>query len=364
MKKAISVLLLGLALAAGLSGCGYPELYERILVHGIGVDLCPEGYRVTVRSSSSAEDEGEELFTCQGETVLEALSSLSLSTGREPFYSHNYLVVFGKECARQGLDRCLDFFIRYYNTRPAVSVFLAEDTAEAVLSVERDGKLLKMSQLEALGSGGRYNGQSAHVELLDFVNGVLREGGSPVLPVLAAEEEGVRVTGTAYFEGCRLKSTLDLDQSRGFLAASDRLEQGELVVSGPELGTVTLSLKESSARVRLDSLEAGPSFTVSIEVQADVSAKAGGSGGPDFYPSLERAAGELLAGQAESAIRQAVVEDRCDILGFGNQIYRQRPGYWRENGENWKELMGVGSYQVQARVTVRRLEEETLRGMG
>ena len=362
MRKAIT-LLLGLALAASLSGCGYPELYERILVHGIGVDLAPEGYRVTVRSSSSAEDEGEELFTCQGETVLEALSSLSLSTGREPFYSHNYLVVFGQECARQGLDRCLDFFIRYYNTRPAVSVFLAEDTAEAVLSAERDGKLLKMSQLEALGSGGRYNGQSAHVELLDFVNGVLREGGAPVMPVLAAEEGGARVTGTAYFEGCRLKSTLNLDQSRGYLAASDQLEEGELVVSAPELGVVTLSLKEASSRCRTSQVEEGLGFTIEVQAEADVSAKSGG-GGADFYPQLEQAAGQLLAQQAESAIRQAVVEDRCDIFGFGNQLYRQSPGYWRENGANWKEQMASASYRVQARVKVRRLEEETLQGLG
>lgn len=364
MKKCLGTLLLALALAGALSGCGYPELYERILVHGIGVDLCEEGYRVTVRSSSSVEDEGEELFVCQGETVLEALSSLSLSTGREPFYSHNYLVVFGEECARQGLDGCLDFFVRYYNTRPAVSVFLALGTAEEALSVEKDGKLLKMSQLEALGSGGKYNGQSAHVELLDFVNGALREGGSSVLPVLAVSGEEVRIAGAAYFEGYRLKGALDLDESRGFLAATDRLEQGELVVGGPELGTVTLSLKKSSGRVRLDSLDEAPAFLIQVEAEADVSSKSGGAEGPEFYPTLEEAAEALLKGQIEAAVQQAVIEDGCDIFGFGNQVFRQRSGYWRENGAEWDRLVRAGRYSVQVDVAVRRLEEENLRGTG
>ena len=59
-----------------------------------------------------------------------------------------------------------------------------------------------------------------------------------------------------------------------------------------------------------------------------------------------------------------MVEDRCDIFGFGNQLYRQSPGYWRENGANWKEQMASASYRVQARVKVRRLEEETLQGLG
>lgn len=363
MKKWLGILLLALALAGGLSGCGYPELYERILIHGIGVDLCEEGYRVTVRSSSSVEDEGEELFVCQGKTVLDALSSLSLSTGREPFYSHNYLVVFGEDCARQGLDKCLDFFVRYYNTRPAVSVFLARGTAEEALSVEKDGKLLKMSQLEALGSGGRYNGQSAHVELLDFVNGALREGGASVLPVLAVTEEGARIVGTAYFEEYRLKGALDLDASRGYLAAVDQLEQGELVVSGPELGTVTLSLKKSSGQVRLEDLDPVPAFRVRVEVEADVSAKSGGADGDGFYPALEEAAGALLREQIQSAIRQAVVEDGCDIFGFGNRLFRQRAGYWREHGAQWNELVRAGRYEVQVDVTVRRLEEETLNGI-
>ena len=47
----------------------------------IGVDQIREGYQVTVRTADPGE-EGEEVFTCKGASVLEALSNLSLSTGR------------------------------------------------------------------------------------------------------------------------------------------------------------------------------------------------------------------------------------------------------------------------------------------
>ena len=87
--KKMLAFLLALALALPLQGCGYRELYERLLIHGIGVDLAEDGFLVTVRSSISPEDEGEEYFRCEGRSVLEALTNLSLSTGREPFYSHN-----------------------------------------------------------------------------------------------------------------------------------------------------------------------------------------------------------------------------------------------------------------------------------
>lgn len=353
---------LTLILPLGLTGCGYPELYERVLIHGIGVDWDGQAYRVTVRSSTSAEDEGEELFTCEGSTVLEALSSLSLSTGREPFYAHNYLVVFGMDCARQGLDRCLDFFVRYYNTRPAVKMFLAEGTAEEILSSERDGKLMKMSELQALGSGGRYNGQVVDVDILDFVNGAKGEGTSPVLPVLRAGDSGVEAVSTGYFSGTKIKGFLSLEQTRGYLAAQGQWEHGELAVFGDQLGAVTLSLRNVEGSVTAG-LQDTPVFRISVEVDADVSAAAGereqGSG---FYRDLESAAARILREDLISAIDQSAGQDGCDIFGFGRQLYRHYTGFWRENSRNWPEILPRCRYEVDVRVKVRRLEEENLSG--
>ncbi|WP_158590954.1 Ger(x)C family spore germination protein [Acutalibacter sp. 1XD8-33] len=351
-----------LVLVGMFSGCGYPELYERVLIHGIGVDWDGQNYRVTVRSSISAEDEGEELFVCQGSTVLEALSSLSLSTGRDPFYAHNYLVVFGMECAQRGLDQCLDFFVRYYNTRPAVKLFLAENTAEEVLSSEKDGKLMRMSELQALGSGGRYNGQVADVDILDFVNSAKGEGESPVLPVLRATDSGVEVAATGYFSGTQIKGFLSLEQTRGYLAALGKLEHGELAVFGEQLGSVTLSLRNVEGEIQAGLREA-PDFQISIQIDADVSAAAGNHEKErEFYPALEAAAAQLLREEAASAIEQSAVRDGCDIFGFGRRLYRHYTGFWQENSQDWPQILSQCHYEVEVNVKVRRLEEENLSG--
>lgn len=361
MRK-FGIICLALVLALSLSGCGYPELYERVLVHGIGVDWTGDGYRVTVRSSASAEDEGEELFTCEGETVLQALSDLSLTTGREPFYSHNYLVVFGMDCALHGLDDCLDFFVRYYNTRPAVKMFLSHTTAEEVLATEKDDKLMKMSQLQALGQGGRYNGQVAEVEILDFVNGVKGEGTSPVLPVLRATDEGVEVFATGYFTGCQLSGLLSLEQTRGWLAAMDQLKMGELAVGDPESGMVTLSLRKVSGNITADAKNS-PSFHITLEVDADVSAADRVQVAGPAYGQIEEAAQRLLEDEVQKAIDQAVIESGCDIFGFGRLLYQREPEYWRKNGKSWPDLMKECQYQVSASVKVRRLEQENQKGI-
>ncbi len=358
--KKWAALALCAALLLTLWGCGGKELYERLLIHGVGVDADGDGFTVTVRSSVSPEDEGEEYFKCRGRSVLEALNSLALSTGRQPFYAHNYLVVFGKECAERGLDRCLDFFVRYYNTRPAVQLYLAEGKAEDVLSFQKDGKYLKMSELQQLGDSGKDTGRAVSVELLDFVNGVKRQGSSPVLPVLRAEKEKVEIVSTAYFSGYTLKGFLDLDETRGYLAVKGLLNKGEAVVSG-EFGTATLSLSGGSGKVDISGWDGNlPRFSIEAATQGDVSAVSGGRDWlePRFYDGLETELARVISGEIQAAVDKAVGKDGCDIFGFGSLVYRRDPSRWKRISADWESLMGRCQYAVSVKAKVSRLEQE------
>ena len=99
MKVRFFVLFLATGLLlCGLAGCGGRELHQRLLIQAIGIDTGDQGVAVTVRAASTGQEEGDQLYTCQGATVPEALSSLTLSTGREPFYAHCSLVVLGRSC--------------------------------------------------------------------------------------------------------------------------------------------------------------------------------------------------------------------------------------------------------------------------
>ena len=360
-KRAFCLLLCGILILT-LTGCTGRELYERLLIHGIGVDKEPDGsYTVTVRSSVSTEDAGEEYFKCQGKTVLEALNSLSLSTGRKPFYAHNYLVVFGKSCAEQGLDGCLDFFVRYYNTRPAVQMYLAEGKAEDILSFQKDGKYLKMGELQQLGDSSRDTGRTVGTEILDFVAGVKRQGFSPVLPVLRAEEDGVKIVSTAYFDNYALKGFLTLDETRGYLAVKEKLKNGEAVVeAGGNLGTVTLSLSDGCGKISCPKKKDNPpGFFLQVQVTGDVSAVSGGKEllTEEDYLRLEKLLAEELRQEIEGVLQKTVQEDSCDIFGFGALLYREEPDTWRQISGEWKTLMTQCSYEIEVTAKVCRLAQ-------
>ena len=177
----------------------------------------------------------------------------------------------------------------------------------------------------------------------------------------------MEVEATAYFDGYRLKDYLTLDETRGYLAVQDRVEKGEAVVSGEDFGTVTLSLSSGSASVRVqtEGMEA-PLFQIKVEVKADISAISGGRNRMEqqFYEKLEeRVAGDVKQ-EIEAAVRKTVLEDRCDIFGFGNLLYRKQPGYWRGVSNSWKELMAQCRYEIQVNARVLRIEQETLQPNG
>lgn len=352
------VVLIG-GLCAVLSGCGYRELHQRILIQGIGVDKTSQGYRVTVRAASSEEETGEELYTCQGASVLEALSSLSLSTGREPFYSHNYLVVFGRSCGEEGLDKSMDFFIRYYNTRPAVQMYLAEDRAEEILSAKRDDQFVPIQELQNLGKSGKYNGKAVSVDFLEFVNGASRPGSSPVLPVLGIKQDRVELLGTAYFQKYQLAGFLTLDQTRGYLAMKGTLKSGELVVQGEDFGTVTLTVSKGSGKREVDFQGDVPIFRTVYQVTADVSAISGetSSLGEEFYTAVERKVAQQLEKEMNQVLEEVLLEDQCDIFGFGNYLSQRYPKRWESLSQNWEEEMTRCQYEVKVEATVLRMEQ-------
>ena len=354
-------LILCAAVLLTLGGCETRKLNERLLIHGIGVDINGDGYTVTVRSSASG-DKGEEYFKCEGDSVLEALTSLTLSTGREPLYSHNYVTVFGRSCAENGLEESMDFFVRYYNTRPSVQMYLAENTAEEILSLRSEGEYMKMTELRDLSGFGEYNGLVCRTEILDFINGAQKEGSSSVAPVIGIREGKAEIVSTAYFEDYRLKSFLSLDETRGFLAVTQELKKGELTVEDEELGKVSLSLTDAKRELSAQTENGRVVFFLNIEVKADVSsASPGRSGfGEEVYSRLAEKAAQSIKSCAASAVHRAVTENSCDIFGFGNFLYTRYPAYWKKAGGTWREDMSLCEYRINVTARILRPEQEML----
>lgn len=333
-------LLLGLALwlALGLGGCGAKELHQRFLIRGMGVDWDEGACTVTLRAATAAQT-GEELLTCQGETLAQALSQVPLLTGREAFYSHNTLVVFGRSCGEGGLGQALEFLLEEGRVRPTAQAYLGGGTAAEVLSLEREGAL---EELEQLSTAGQAEGWAVSTDLLGLVNGALRPGSSAVLPVVEAQGGRAAVTGAAYFRGDRLAGELSPEEARGYLALVGDLHRGPLTVeAGGQRVELTLAGGSTRREVELTREgEGGAAFSIRLRV---------GVQGAGVSEEAKRAAEEALAGEMEAALAKALGEG-CDIFGFGNTLSQRYPRWWEEHADGWAEEMGRCEYEIAVEI--------------
>ena len=70
------------------------------------------------------------------------------------------------------------------------------------------------------------------------------------------------------------------------------------------------------------------------------------------YPELEQAVSAKLQEQIESAIQWAVIDNQCDVFGFGNALLRQQTDYWKEHEDHWRDDMGKADYFVHVDTTI------------
>lgn len=321
MKRLICLVLSGFLLLP-LAGCTGPELYERLMIYGIGIDAQGEGYRVTVRSSSSTEEDGEELYTATAQTVPEAMNQLVRVSGRTPFYAHNYLMVFGAQCARRGLEDCMSFLVGYHNARPAVRFYVAESTAAKVLAHEQSGQYVRMADLQRLSESGTETGDTVTTELLGFYNAAVQAGRAAVMPVLRLHDETITVSGTAVFSGFQMVDTLTREETRGMLAVQNRLESAVISVQG-----TAVELTSCQTNLTLNGDGDVPQIAIQTVIETEIL-----SGG-------QTDAAEQAAAQLQNEISQAIVvalrQNACDVFGFGVQLSHQDPARWHTLQPNW-----------------------------
>lgn len=340
-------------LACASAAGGQIQLDDRMLIQGIGIDQKEGEVLVSVHISQPSQKEPS-LEQVKGETVLDALDQLVQHSGKVPLYSHNLVVVLGKACGEEGLERYMDFFARYYEARPSVEMFLAEKTAEEIFTYKEGEKTVTPEEIARMGQGGKINGWTVCTRVIDFVNQLLGEGSSPYMPVIGIQDGMVEVIGTAVFQGDKYSATLTPEESRILLLITKRLTGGQMVTELPEVGKITATIRQGSAQVT-PSMEAGePRLKIAISCQVEISSADHMDLQADtsVLPQLEKALASQLQENAADTLEKTLRKGQTDPFGFGRQIMQEQTAWWKENGENWEEWLKKIPVTVEAQVSV------------
>lgn len=353
--KLVGIFLAGVLVLLAASSRNYIELHERLIIQGLGIDRTEQGYKVSVQALKTTEEDKIELLVTEGDTVYDALNNLSLQIGKVPLYTHNIMVVIGRSAAEHGLDDVLDFFVRYHEARPTESVFMASDTAGELFAHQEDGQYTLLKDIDESAHARQYNSQLVQVEVMDVINDLYRRSNSAHLPILSLEDGRIEELGTGIFEQGKLKETLSLEQTRGLMATINKLEVGTEVVQLSDHISVTMEYFDCKSHIETEIKDGKPVFTVKVKCKANISQMDNpieDQMDDSVYPELEKAVSAKLREQIESAIRWAVIDNQCDVFGFGNALLWQQTDYWREHEDHWRDDMGEADYFVYVDTTI------------
>lgn len=372
MRRKIALLLLIPTLLASLSGCwSRRELNDIAIAVALGIDKAGHNYQVTVQIVNPGEVASKKgggglgapttVYTESGETVLEALRSMTTKSPRKIYLAHLRMLVIGEELANEGIDKHLDFFSRDPEVRTDFYMAVAEGvSAEKILRVYTiPQEVIPANKMfKSLETADKYYAGAVTVTLHNFMTDTEREGRQPVLTriVLTGEKDAQEVetkenvekmkpisslnfNGLAVFKEGKFAGWLNREESKGYNYIQGQVKSTVRSVSCPSDGKLVLETIRTVTKVKGKVVNGRPEIEMKVRTEDNV---AGVECDIDLLKEstileLEEKEELKIKEDIENTIRKVQEKYKSDIFGFGEAIHRSNPEMWNLLKKDWDD---------------------------
>ena len=369
MKRRIVILLtvfICIFLILGTAGCwNRRELDTLAILMGMGIDKPSEGEGVKLTAqivkaaelktpksgggSSGGGGGGAEKaywnIESSGETVFEALRGFTHESSRKVYLPHNQVIIFGRDTARDGVQKYIDFFVRDPETRLNVWVLVADGEAGDIFDVESEMEKMPALDIADLIEAQAATSQTSTVKLREFLARLLSKTTAPIAPVISiatkGQDKNIYLSGTAVFKTDKMVYQLGETESRGLLWTLGKVKSGIVVVDCPEHdgGKVSLEIIRADAKMTPEIREGRISFKIEVKEEGNLGDQSctGNLAVPAMMSILEKEENEAIRAEIMAALKKAR-EYNTDIFGFGEIVHQKYPAQWKELESRWDEV--------------------------
>ena len=347
------------------SGCwNYNELDDFAIVTGMGIDEHEDGYKVSLVISNSQSTQGSSregeaqttVFTGTGNNITEAISSIDMKTPRNLYLGHMAVVVIDENVARDDINIVLEALTRNPESAKKYHITLARDKkAEEILKT--------LSPLESFPSQNIANNivtasstQSITTEsfISDFTMALLRPGVNGVMSSITIEGEASSIDNQDDLkntepEAMLKNETIGLFKEYKLVTWTTKKESLgiNIVNNKTDRFYITNEIDDKNVVVLVDNCKCEPKITIKnedIDVVLNIETK-GAIAEVDGKIDLEKTKTiEKINEETEKNIKNMVYdgiklakENKTDVFGFGNMIYKQDYKYWYKVKDTWHD---------------------------
>ena len=384
MRKARLIFIVIIFVNFSISGCwSSKEINTLGIVTAIGVDKCPEGYKVTIQILNAKAVASKEPITespvivieQEGESISQAVRRMTNLSSRKVYMSHIRTIVIGEDIAREGISGILDYLIRNEDLR--TDYFFVEakgDTAHRVLDIITPLETIPANKIiDSLKESKISWAPTKTVRIIELMNAIIAEGKEPVITaveIIGKEyeahttdimkqihpEERIKLSGMSVYKRDKLVGYLDEDESKGYNYITDNVTRtiGQLQF---EDGYVGLEINKVRSKQKAYLIDNKPAIKTIIELEANINVVECNIDvtKEENIRMLEKKAAERGKEICMKALRKAQEELQSDIFGFGNTIHKRYPKIWKEVKNNWDSEFTRLPVDIQVSVEIKGL---------
>ncbi|UOY91854.1 Ger(x)C family spore germination protein [Ectobacillus sp. JY-23] len=371
------------------AGCGsQAELNEMAVVIGMGIDIVNEHqYKVTFQivdpsqaagtQGGSGGNSGLQILNQSGfgKTIVSAARNASKSISRQNFYAHTALIVFGEEMARRGLAEALDTLERDQSLRTNIPVVIARDTtASTVLdTLTVLNKIPTQSIIGKLKNTGQVLGENPNVLLNELVMNTVTPGKEAIISGVTVKGDTKKKSQASYVEQThpvssvlsgvgilnkqgRLVRWLDGTDAKAVLYIGNQLKHTIVSAACAKNKYISSEILFAKSKKKVSFQQGTPILHVSVYQDAEIEAvdcEDVAITNPDVIKQIETKMSKEVKREIEHAVR-LVQQEKSDIFGFGEFLYRNSPRVWNTYEKQWEEQFAKAKLHVTVHTTLRR----------
>ncbi|MDF2937385.1 MAG: hypothetical protein K0Q90_2758 [Paenibacillaceae bacterium] len=376
--------LIAVLLAVSTTGCwDYTELSDVFFVVGMAVDkgTPPFKYKMTVEcivpgeydKTTGGRTAPSQLYSMQGNTVADLSRKMNIGLGRELIYSHMQLLAIGESIVREGDLQFFDYLERGRETRDNFNVVVVRGKkAEEVLKITNPTEKYATGKLsKQLNTAVREWGSDPDIRLSDLMNSATGPGkGSVIVAVSvtgnpeaskgnlenAVPVSNAVISGLAVLQDMKLLGFMDVKDTRSYLWLRGGLRNTSVTASCAEGRDFTIRIIKSNTRVKASHDGQTPRFHVTIRMDSFLEmTECQNAMTTSALDDYAKQAEKSIAADIRQTLQKAQETYKTDIFGFGSQMYRQHPKYFKPLREEWNTYFSRAEVTLETHVRIRRV---------
>lgn len=371
------------------TGCwNYRELDQVSIVEAIGIDKIDDSYSISVQvlntstlntNSSSSSSPSESPFTIYeaiGNTIDEALERILYVCPKQLYLGQMNLLAISEEVAKEGISNIFDFFMRNIEVRkifPTVIV-KGDNAIEALKVIPPIETINSLNTKSIIETNKKLTGLTGNVLFDEVLMCYYVEGRNMTISAIeiikpernsgdldnlkeAEDSSKIKVIGVASFLKDKIVGYLEDNHSIVLNLLKNKSKRVTVTFPCDKNSYGTLIFNKVEAKITPELKNNKPSSKIKINGEAtvteynckiDLNKK-------ESINKIEKMAEKELKKIVDETINIIQKELKSDVVGFGENFYRNKNKYWKKVKNKWDEIFPSLKITSDARIKIHRV---------